>query len=173
MIVGFPGETEEDFEQTLSLVREVGFVALFGFKYSPRPFTPALQLKDDISEEEKGRRLAALFDVVDTQKAAHLAALVGQEVVVLVDGKGKTGDPSGRSEQNEIVHLTPDASGAVAAEGELWRVRITDAFKNSLRGVGLGRIHGAPPRPEAARSVHPKTGGRRVLPMLGGTHGTA
>ena len=61
VIVGFPGETEDDFAQTLSLVREVGFVSLFGFKYSPRPHTPALRLADDVPEDVKSERLARLF----------------------------------------------------------------------------------------------------------------
>ena len=77
IIVGFPGETEDDFAQTLSLVREVGFVSLFGFKYSPRPHTPALRLADDVPEDVKSERLARLFEVADALGAANLASAGG------------------------------------------------------------------------------------------------
>src|SRR5262249_23926826 len=83
IIVGFPGETDEDFEATLSLVREVGFVAAFGFKFSPRPNTPALKLADDVPESLKAERLARLFETVETQGRAHLARLVGTKALVL------------------------------------------------------------------------------------------
>ena len=76
VIVGFPGETPGDFEATLSLVREVGFVSLFGFKFSPRPNTPALKLGDDVAEKEKSERLARLFELSESQLRTHLAALV-------------------------------------------------------------------------------------------------
>lgn len=174
MIVGFPGETEEDFEASVSLVREAGFVALFGFKYSQRPYTPALKLADDVSEEEKGRRLARLFAVVEEQKAAHLASLVGREVDVLVDGTGKTGEASGRTEHNEIVHIE---AGERPAEGSLVRVRIDVAYKNSLRGaltsvleLPAKRMEMGDDRKErgtegAARAARPEAG-RRSLPLV-------
>src|SRR5262249_8060883 len=66
IIVGFAGETEADFEATLTLVQEIGFVGLFGFKYSPRPYTPALKLGDDIAEAEKSDRLARLFELSES-----------------------------------------------------------------------------------------------------------
>jgi tRNA-2-methylthio-N6-dimethylallyladenosine synthase len=134
VIVGFPGETDEDFEQTLSLVRRVGFVSLFGFIYSERPFTPARNLKDDVSEEEKSRRLARLFEVVDEIKGAHLASLVGNTEQVLIDGRSKTGDYSGRTERNEIVHLKTGTDAAGVGIGALVQARITAAFKNSVSG---------------------------------------
>ena len=117
VIVGFPGETDEDFEETLSLVREVGFVSLFGFKYSPRPYTPSLRLADDVPEEKKSERLARLFELSDALCAAHLSSLVGTRPNVLVEGASKSekGDLSqgrvqGRTERNEIVHI--EAGGA-------------------------------------------------------------
>src|SRR5690606_762438 len=85
IIVGFPGETRGDFEQTLALVERVGFVGVFGFKYSPRPFTPALKLGDDVDEAEKSRRLAELFELSNTLRQRHLASLVGSEQLVLVE----------------------------------------------------------------------------------------
>lgn len=144
MIVGFPGETEEDFEQTLDLVRRVGFVALYGFTYSQRPFTPALNLKDDVSEEEKGRRLARLFEVVDDLKRAHLRRLVGSEQRVLIEGRSKTGDLSGRTEHNEIVHLKAGTELDGIGVGALCLARITEDFKNSLAGEVQSLLVAAP-----------------------------
>lgn len=169
MIVGFSGETEQDFEESLELVRRVGFVSLYGFTYSERPYTPALKLTDDVSPEEKSRRLSRLFAVVDAQKSAHLDSLVGTEQEVLVDGHSKTGGLCGRSERNEIVHITPpqlglsadfSAHGVPASSdgvahshdahdahdvhgvrpGAVVRVRVTRAFKNSLQAEVLSTI---------------------------------
>ena len=140
-IVGFPGETEEDFEQTLELVKRVGFVAAFAFKYSPRPYTPALNLGDEVAEEVKDERLARLFAVVETQQQAHLRSLVGRELQVLVEGPspGDTGRFAGRSERNEIVHLVaPESSDPT---GELVTVTIDEPFRHSLSGYMPGAEH--------------------------------
>src|SRR4029078_5084868 len=85
------GETEAEFQDTLSLVDEVGFVAAFCFKYSPRPHTPALKLYDDVSEDEKGARLDRLFEVVDRVQLRHLQGLVGPRTRVLIEGPRKIG----------------------------------------------------------------------------------
>ena len=137
-IVGFPGETEEDFEQTLELVQRVGFVAAFGFKYSPRPYTPALKLGDEVPEEVKDERLARLFALVEHQQQTHLRSLVGQELQVLVEGPspGDTGRFSGRSERNEIVHLIAPAGHDPT--GELVSVTIDEPFRHSLSGYMAG-----------------------------------
>jgi tRNA-2-methylthio-N6-dimethylallyladenosine synthase len=137
-IVGFPGETEEDFEQTLELIRRVGFVAAFAFKYSPRPYTPALQLGDEVPEEVKDTRLARLFAVVETQQRAHLQSLVGQDLQVLVEGPspGDTGRFAGRSERNEIVHLM--APEGYDPTGEIVTVTIDEPFRHSLSGYMTG-----------------------------------
>lgn len=140
MIVGFPGETDEDFEASLALVRQVGFISLYGFIYSQRPYTPALKLNDDVSPAEKSARLARLFDTVDVRKEAHLQSLQGTTQRVLVDGPSKNGNLSGRSERNEIVHIlnTDAAAGSDAGTqlgiGSVVDVRIDQAFKNSLGG---------------------------------------
>jgi tRNA-2-methylthio-N6-dimethylallyladenosine synthase len=137
-IVGFPGETDEDFEKTLELVRRVGFVAAFGFKYSPRPYTPALKLGDEVGEEVKDERLARLFATVEEQQQAHLRSLVGQELSVLVEGRspGDTGRFAGRSERNEIVHLlAPEGHDPT---GELVIVTIDEPFRHSLSGYMKG-----------------------------------
>jgi tRNA-2-methylthio-N6-dimethylallyladenosine synthase len=149
-IVGFPGETEEDFERTLELVRRVGFVAAFAFKYSPRPYTPALMLGDEVSEETKDERLARLFALIETQQQAHLQSLVGQRLQVLVEGPspGDTGRFAGRSERNEIVHLI--APEGYDPTGELVSVTIDEPFRHSLSGYMMG-AEGLPGRGRRAR----------------------
>ena len=137
-IVGFPGETEEDFQLTLDLVRRVGFVAAFAFKYSPRPYTPALKLGDEVSEEVKDDRLARLFAVVEKQQTAHLQSLVGRELQVLIEGPspGDTGRFAGRSERNEIVHvIAPEGHDPT---GELVTVTIDQPYRHSLSGYMAG-----------------------------------
>jgi tRNA-2-methylthio-N6-dimethylallyladenosine synthase len=173
VIVGFPGETEEDFAQTLSLVREVGFVSLFGFKYSPRPRTPALRLGDDVPEEAKSERLARLFEVAEAQGVAHLATLVGTRQRVLVEGPSKSersrdaGGPGagaealvqGRTERNEIAHVAvPGAASASALPGCIVEIEVLRANRHSLFGRPVGPL----PAPAAA-----PPGARRALPVLG------
>lgn len=152
LIVGFPGETNEDFEQTLSLIREAGFVAAFAFKYSPRPNTPSLKLDDDVPEAVKAERLQAVFDAVAEQQRPHLDALVGTTQRVLFEGPSRTDATryTGRTARNEIVH----ASGPRDLSGELLEVEIERANKHSL----MGRLVGAP------RSEPPKR--RRELPVV-------
>jgi len=160
IIVGFPGETTADFEQTLALVREIGFIGVFGFKYSPRPFTPALKLDDDVSEEEKSERLARLFELSEGMRAAYLTSLVGTSQRVLVEGKGERGGYTGRTERNEIVHFEAGADPTA----EFVQVEISGAFKHSLRGIpldprwrpALGSVSAEPPR----------AGGMRSLPLV-------
>ena len=161
LIVGFPGETREDFEATLSLVREVGFVSLFAFKYSPRPGTPALKLGDDVTEAEKSARLAELFAVSEGLTRAHLETLAGTEQRVLVEGPGKTpGKLTGRTAQNEIVHF-PDVPDADLT-GQLVHVKITEAFKHSLLAELLpGELESLP-----RRSRLPAPAVRRVLSVV-------
>jgi len=136
-IVGFPGETDEDFEATLSLAREVGFVSLFAFKYSPRPFTPALKLKGEIPEDVKAARLAALLALGDELTARNLSSLVGTTQRVLVRGQGKhPGHLEGRTEANEIVHVI----GPADLVGSMVDVHVTRSFKHSLEGeLGKGK----------------------------------
>ena len=157
IIVGFPGETEEEFEATLSLMREAGFVAAYCFKYSPRPGTPALAMGDDIPESVKGERLQRLFEVLAVQQSAHLQTLVGQRVQVLVEGPNDASVDryTGRSERHEIVHL--EAPAGVDPTGQLVEVTVDRAFRHSL----LGRMDGAiiPERPQVRR--------QRRLPVLG------
>jgi len=161
LIVGFPGETEEDFAETLSLIEEVGFVGVFGFKYSRRPNTPALRLGDDVSEEEKSSRLARVFEVSERLVREHLAGLVGKTLHVLVEGPSKSREENatGRSERNEIVHIENGANVAATRLGEVVEVEIIEAYKHSL----LGRLTEAEKtRTPARRPVKAK----RSLPLV-------
>jgi tRNA-2-methylthio-N6-dimethylallyladenosine synthase len=162
VIVGFPGETEQDFQATLDLVRDIGFVGLFGFKYSQRPFTPALKLPDDVSEEVKSERLARLFEVAEAQTRAHLATFVGTRQTVLVEGPGKTPPAwEGRTARNEIVHVDGSGLEGRAVAGELVEVEITQAFKHSLAGkptpsaLAALPLTGESPRPPRRRRPLP------------------
>jgi len=130
MIVGFPGETDDDFAKTLELVERVRFTGLFGFKYSPRPHTPADKLVDDVPEAVKDERLQALFEVSNRHRQAHLEALVGSRQQVLVEGQGNRGQLFGRTERNEIVHFEGPPRGV----GRLLEVLVQGANKNSLTG---------------------------------------
>lgn len=148
VIVGFPGETEDDFEQTLSLVREAGFVAAFAFKYSPRPHTPALKLGDDVPEAVKADRLARLFARIAEQQTAHLRSLVGTRQTVLVTGRSRGGHFTGRTGHAVIVHL--DAPPGVDPTGRLVEVTVLRANEHSVHGV----MDGAEPtarRPRARK----------------------
>ena len=157
VIVGFPGETREDFEATLALVGEVAFTGLFGFKYSPRPYTPALSLDGEPTEDEKSARLAELFALSDRLRRAHLDSLVGSRVTVLVEGRGKDGAYGGRSERNEIVHFPCEHE----LTGELVPVVVTRAFKNSLGAeIDPGWLESA-----RARKPQRSTETRRSLPL--------
>jgi tRNA-2-methylthio-N6-dimethylallyladenosine synthase len=144
VIVGFPGETDGDFEATLTLVREAGFVSLFGFKYSPRPYTPALKLEDDVSEELKDERLQRLFALSAELQTAHLARLLGTTQQVLIESRDAQHVQrfSGRSERNELVHV--DAPDGVDPRGSIVSARVLEAFKHSLHAA----MEGAPVRPE-------------------------
>jgi tRNA-2-methylthio-N6-dimethylallyladenosine synthase len=137
IIVGFPGETDDDFRQTLSLVREVGFVSAFAFKYSPRPHTPALKLGNDVPEEIKDERLAELFDVTEQQQSLHLSSLVGTTQRVLIESLSRDGSGrfTGRSQRNDIVHVDCSQPDPV---GILLDVEIVEAYRHSLRGVERG-----------------------------------
>jgi tRNA-2-methylthio-N6-dimethylallyladenosine synthase len=159
VIVGFPGETDADFQKTLDLVRDVGFTGLFGFKYSRRPYTPAQKLRDDVPDATKSARLAALFALSERLQAEHLAALVGSRQRVLVEGSSKagTGSVTGRTERNEIVHIAHDDAASLV--GEIVEVSIDRAFKHSLSG----ELAGETPRPR----VPPKRG-PRLLPVVAG-----
>jgi tRNA-2-methylthio-N6-dimethylallyladenosine synthase len=133
-IVGFPGESDDDFEATLSLVREVRFGSLFGFRYSPRPGTAAARWgsEREISEEVAVERLARLLALqADLQRETN-QSLVGREFEILVEGEDKSGQSKGRTPCNRIVHVE-DGSGRLRP-GQYARVRIVRGLPNSLIG---------------------------------------
>jgi tRNA-2-methylthio-N6-dimethylallyladenosine synthase len=162
IIVGFSGETDADFEATLSFVREAGFTSLFGFKYSVRPHTPAQRLPDDVPEEVKSERLAQLFAVAEAQGRAHLETLVGTRQRVLVEGPSKSGvnRVEGRTERNEIVHV--EAGPELAIVGAIVEAEVVRANKHSLEAVLTAEARAALPR--IAVNAEPR---RRSLHVLG------
>ena len=172
LIVGFPGETDDDFAQTLSLVEEVGFTSLYAFKYSQRPGTPSLKLGDDVTEAQKSERLSKLLALADSLGKAHLKSLVGTETTVLLEGPSKSDRRGiagqklfqGRTERAEIAHvLVPDH---VDATGLLVPVRIVAANNHSLDADALDtRIFLEHVSAGLGRTL------RRRLPMLGATEG--
>jgi tRNA-2-methylthio-N6-dimethylallyladenosine synthase len=134
IIVGFPGETEADFRETLSLLDEVEYDGIFGFKYSPRPNTPALRLADAIPEDEKTRRLAALLEKQREIQRRVNRRHVGQEVEVMVEGKNEArGQWIGRTSQNKVMNFTV-AEAMVPELGNYVTVVTTGSFPNSLLG---------------------------------------
>lgn len=131
-IVGFPGETDRDFEDTMALVREVGFVQAYSFKYSPRPGTPAADMPDQVPEDVKSARLRALQDELNRQQIAFNETCVGREMPVLFDRPGaRDGQLIGRSPFMQAVHAELSADYL----GEIVNVMIDRAKPNSLSAV--------------------------------------
>ncbi|HEX4284656.1 MAG TPA: radical SAM protein, partial [Terracidiphilus sp.] len=135
MIVGFPGETEADFEDTLSLLDEVKFDAIFGFKYSPRPNTPSLKLEDAIPDEEKARRLNVLLDKQREIQRINYQRHMGQIVEVMVEGRNDVKEQwIARTSQNKVLNFKAP-EGMLLALGSYVNVVITGCFPNSLAGA--------------------------------------
>ena len=130
VIVGYPGETEAEFEETLRVLETVGFDGLFAFSYSPRPGTTALKLEDDVPEDEKLRRLHVVNGHQQQWQRRRNQALVGSEQEVLVEADDGGGRVSGRTPHFKIVHL----DGEAALVGRSVRVEITAAGPNALQG---------------------------------------
>ena len=129
-IVGFPGETEADFADTMALVETVGYGQAYSFKYSARPGTPAAE-RDEVPDVDKSDRLARLQDLLTRQQRAAQAAMVGREVDVLFEKPGRqAGQLVGKSEYLHAVHAKAD----IANLGQIRTVRITDSVVNSLAG---------------------------------------
>lgn len=132
IIVGFPNETEEQFEETMTLVEEVGYEAAYTFIYSPRDGTPAAVKKDDVPMEVKKQRLYRLNDLVNKQSAESMKTYEGQTVKVLVEGESKKDETvlSGYTEKNKVVNFT----GPASIIGKIVDVKITEAKTWSLNG---------------------------------------
>jgi tRNA-2-methylthio-N6-dimethylallyladenosine synthase len=135
VIVGFPGETEADFEETLSLLDYVEYDGVFSFKYSPRPNTPALQYADAIPEEEKSRRLAVLQEKQREIQRRRYQRHHGQSTEVMVEGKNQVrAQWIGRTSQNKVLNFTAPV-GVELSAGQYVPVLTTGSFPNSLLGA--------------------------------------
>ena len=131
-IVGFPGETDDDFEQTMALIETVRYDQSFSFIYSPRPGTPAADLSDDVSVETKKLRLSRLQETINGYAAEYSDAMVGSVQRILVEGASRkdSSQMSGRTENNRVVNFP----GKQDLAGSFIDVLITEALPNSLRG---------------------------------------
>jgi tRNA-2-methylthio-N6-dimethylallyladenosine synthase len=151
MIVGFPGETREDFDLTLDLVRQARFHAMYSFKYSPRPNTLARKrMADDVPEAEKTKRILELQGLQREIQGAWHAAAVGSLEEVLVDSasRRRAWELAGRTSGNTVVNL----AGPPEWRGRLVRVRIVGAGPNSLRGEPEGVLE--PAGEQGGRHAH-------------------
>jgi tRNA-2-methylthio-N6-dimethylallyladenosine synthase len=134
VIVGFPGETEAEFRETLSLLDEVGYDGVFSFKYSPRPNTPALQYSDSIPDAEKSRRLQILQEHQRELQRLSYRRHLGQIIEVMVEGKNPArGQMTGRTSQNKTLNFVVNGKPDPRI-GEYVRVQVTQTFPNSLLG---------------------------------------
>jgi tRNA-2-methylthio-N6-dimethylallyladenosine synthase len=147
-IVGFPGETEEDFRQTMDLIRTIRFDQSFSFIYSKRPGTPAASLPDDTPVEIKKQRLQLLQETINGYAADISAAMVGKTESVIAEGisRKRTDELYGRTENNRIVNFRADAD----LIGSVVEVKITEALRNTLRGMLVTDYRTASAKPETA-----------------------
>ncbi len=130
-IVGYPRETNKDHKDTLELIKNVGYVQSYSFKYSPRPGTPASILQTQVAEEIKSERLAELQDLINAQQIAFNQSMIGQTMEVLFDREGKIpGQVVGKTAYMQSVTLNGDSS----LFGNLLSVRISNGYGNSLSG---------------------------------------
>ena len=137
IIVGFPGETPDDFIETMDLLAEVEYDCVFGFKYSARPNTPALTMIDSIPEAEKAQRLQVLLDRQREIQRTNYAKHIGQIIEVMIEGMNPArGQIAGRSSQNKPVNFT-SAQPIAPAPGSYAQVKITGTFPNSLVGEAV------------------------------------
>ncbi len=136
IIAGFPGETEEDFQETLSLIDEVRYGSMFAFKYSPRPGTPALRIGAPVDDEVASERLTRVFDLHERFKRRHLQSYQGRILDVLVEGPSKHDATmlTGRTDDNVVVNFSGDSS---ARPGSMLGVLIEQAQHHTLRGEAV------------------------------------
>lgn len=142
IIVGFPGETEEQFEETLSLVNEVGFDSAYTFIYSPREGTPAAVMEDNVPMEVKSERLQRLNRAIEVHSRKSHENLRGQIVEVLVEGESKNNASvlAGRTRTNKLVHF----EGGKELIGSFVNVKITDAMTWYIKGEIVTETNEAP-----------------------------
>jgi tRNA-2-methylthio-N6-dimethylallyladenosine synthase len=143
VIVGFPGETEQEFEQTLTLLDEVGYDGVFSFKYSARPNTPALTLEDAIPDEEKARRLDVLMSRQKEIQVSRNRKYVGHTIKVMVEGRNHARNQwIGRTSQNKTLNFAA-MSNVTCEPGNYASVLVTASFPNSL----IGQLAMTEPKP--------------------------
>ena len=137
IIVGFPGETASDFEETIRLLAEVQYDGVFAFKYSPRPNTPAISMADSIPDEDKSARLQALLDHQREIQRLNYSRHIGEEIEVMVEGHNPArGQVIGRTSQNKTLNFTTKQP-ILPATGNYVKVRVTGSFPNSLVGEAV------------------------------------
>jgi tRNA-2-methylthio-N6-dimethylallyladenosine synthase len=137
IIVGFPGETPEDFEETVDLLGEVQYDGVFAFKYSPRPNTPAITMADSIPDAEKSARLQVLLDRQREIQRCNYSKHIGEEIEVMVEGHNAArGQVIGRTSQNKTLNFTTKQP-ILPATGNYLKVRVTNSFPNSLVGEAV------------------------------------
>ncbi|MGH9784550.1 MAG: TRAM domain-containing protein, partial [Terriglobia bacterium] len=157
IIVGFPGETDADFEQTITLLDEVGYDSIFSFQYSPRPNTPALRMEDVVPEEEKGLRLRILQERQKQIQLRRYESFVGTVQEVLVEGRAsREGQWKGRTSPNIVLNFTvPKDRETMVNLGDYWTARVTQAGPNSLIGEAVAgpMACARPMSPAAGRSA--------------------
>ncbi|MBT7757316.1 MAG: tRNA (N6-isopentenyl adenosine(37)-C2)-methylthiotransferase MiaB [Rhodospirillaceae bacterium] len=164
-IVGFPGESEADFEATLDLVRSVTYAQAYSFKYSPRPGTPAALLEDQVPGDVQGERLQRLQALLDSQQRAFNQQMVGRRLSLLLDRRGRRpGQLVGRSAYMQAVHL----DGPEAMLGQLVEVEITAAHANSLAGQLVEQVSDPEPREAsgATESLTPRAAARSMEQII-------
>ncbi len=134
-IVGFPGESELDFQKTMQAVEEIGFASSFSFKYSPRPGTPGAAMAGQVDESVKSDRLARLQNLLYSQQTKFNQSMIGRVLDILVESKGRDNNELfGRAPYLQGTHF----SGTEEMIGKIVKVEITEAGQNSLRGVVCG-----------------------------------
>ena len=142
-IVGFPGETDKDFEDTLKFVKDIGFDQSYSFIYSRRPGTPAASFDDDVKLEVKKERLQRLQHLINRMSSEYSNAMLETDQIVLVEGLSKKSDIeySGRTENNRVVNFSVPQEVKDNVIGKFVRLNISDVFSNSLRGTYLETLH--------------------------------
>jgi len=140
-IVGFPGETDADFEKLLSLVAELQFDNSYCFIFSPRPGTPAANLADDTPYAVKLKRLQTLLALIDSQAERISQAMLGKEERVLIEGIAKDGiNLQGRTENNRVIHIPASISEMDSLIGTMMEIRITEVLAHTLRGERVNAL---------------------------------
>jgi tRNA-2-methylthio-N6-dimethylallyladenosine synthase len=140
IIVGFPGETEEDFRGTLRVVEEARFDAAFTFQYSPRPGTPAGAFEGQVPKSVVQERFDRLVELQERISLEHNRALIGRRIELLIEGAGRKGNRQGRTRTNKLVHVGGDAQAGRFVDAE-----ITAAHPHHLDGVVVRAVHGPEP----------------------------